>query len=111
MATRIFRRQVRFLAGSTLTLVYQNLDRPVTIPAYKISIVNATNTDINITDQTSNEPFFIPAGSTLSIGEGLSGFGQLQDTLAVAPANVQYQVKLVSGAAGTGTVIITILGH
>ena len=109
--TRLLKRQVRTIAGSSLTTSYQAVGAVVTIAAYKISIVNATTTDVNILDGTTNDAFYIPAGSTLSIGEGLTASGQQEDTKASEPANTIYNAKLVSGAAGTGTLIITVLGY
>lgn len=111
MPTRLLRRQVRNIDGATLTTSYQNLGTVVTIAAYKIAIVNSSTTAVQIQDQTTNDAFYIPAGSTLAIGEGLTGSGQYEDTKATEPANTQYQIKLSSGAAGTGFVVITILGY
>ena len=111
MQGRLLLRQVRTIDGSTLTTSYQNVGSKVTIAGYKISIVNASSTDILISDGTANDPFYIPANSTLSIGEGIAGGPQQLVRQASEPAQVQYQAKLNSGAAGTGYVVITVLGY
>lgn len=111
MPTRLMKRQVRTIAGSSLTTSYQAVGAIVTIAAYKIAIVNATTTDVTVLDGTTNDAYYIPAGSTLSIGEGVSGGGQQEDAKASEPANTTYQAKLPSGVAGTGTLIITVLGY
>jgi hypothetical protein len=110
-SNRLMKREVRTIAGSTLTTSYQNVGNLVTIAAYKLAIVNDTSTDVYITDQTSNDPYYIPADSTLSIGEGLSSGLQQLDKSASEPSQTQYQAKLVSGSAGTGTLIITVFGY
>jgi hypothetical protein len=111
MPTRLLKRQVRTIAGSSLTTSYQAIGSVVTIAAYKLAIINATTTDVNIEDQTTNDAFYIPAGSTLSIGEGLGGFGQQEDAKASAPSQTIYTAKLVSGSAGTGILVITVEGY
>lgn len=111
MPNRLLKRQVRTIAGSSLTTSFQNVGALVTIAGYKISIVNNTTTDVNISDGTSSDAFYIPASSTLSIGEGITGGPQQLDKQASIPSQTQYQAKLVSGAAGTGTLIITVLGY
>lgn len=109
--TRLLKRQVRTIAGSSLTTSYQGVGAVVTIAAYKLAIVNNTTTDVNVLDGTTNDAYYIPAGSALSIGEGLSSFGQQEDAKASVPANTTYQAKLPSGVAGTGTLVITVLGY
>lgn len=111
MPTRLLKRQVRTIAGSTLTTSYQAVGALVTIAAYKIAIVNATTTDVNVQDQTTNDAYYIPAGSTLTVGEGLTAYGQDEDTKASEPSQTTYMAKLVTGAAGTGTLVITIFGY
>jgi hypothetical protein len=104
------KRQVRTFAGASLTTSYQAAGAIVTISAYKLIIINGTTTDVQIQDQTTNDVFYVPASTTLNISEGLSGSGQTEDSKAMVPANTLYMVKLPSGAAGTGTLSITVLG-
>jgi|GEM_PF-2628018 hypothetical protein len=111
MTTRLLKRQVRTIAGSSLTTSNQNVGSIVTIAGYKVSIVNATTTDVNISDGTPSDAYYIPAGSTLSIGEGIPGGPQQEDKQASEPSQTQFQAKLPSGSAGTGTLIITVLGY
>lgn len=111
MATRLLKRNTRTIAGSTLTTSFQAVGILTTIAAYKLSIVNATSTDVQISDGTTSDNYYIPAGSTLAIGEGLSGSQQQLDKEAIAPADTQFQAKLPSGAAGTGTLVITAFGY
>lgn len=111
MTPRLMRRQVRTLAGTSLTTSYQAVGTVVSIAAYKISIVNTSTTDIQVLDGTTNDAFYVPASTAISIGEGLSGFGQQEDAKAIVPANTVYTAKLPSGAAGaSGIVVITVEG-
>lgn len=109
--TRLLKRQVRTIDASTLTTSNQAVGNVVTIAAYKISIVNASTKDIQVTDGTTNDAFYIPAGSALSIGEGITGGPQQLDKQASVPANTIYQAKLPSGVAGTGILVITVEGY
>lgn len=109
--SRLMRRQVRTLAGASLTTSYQAVGLVVTIAAYKISIVNSTTTDLTVIDQTTNDAFYLPAGSSISVGEGLSGSGQPLDRMASVPSQTVYMAKLPSGVAGTGILVITVEGY
>jgi hypothetical protein len=111
MPPRLLKRQVRTIAGSSLTTSYQNVGALTTIAGYKTTIVNATTTDVEIIDQTPSDAYYIPAGSTMSIGEGIPGGPQEEDKQASEPSQTQFQAKLPSGAAGTGTLIITVFGY
>jgi hypothetical protein len=111
-ATRLLKRQVRTIAGASLTTTPQAVGALVTIAAYKISIVNGSSSDLQISDGTANDAFYLPASSTLSIGEGLASGSQQLDKQASVPAQVQYNAFLPSGvSAGTGTVVITVEGY
>jgi hypothetical protein len=110
MTGRILLRNIREIAGSTLTTSFQNFGLPITCPAYKISIVNASTTDIQVQDETNQDAFYIIAGTSMSIAEGLSGYGQDEDTRAISPNRTQYLIKLPSGVAGTGNIVLTVLG-
>lgn len=111
MPTRLLKRQVRTIDGSTLTTSYQNLGAVTTIAGYKTALVNASTADVEIIDGTTSDAYYLPASSTLSIGEGLSGSGQQEDKMASTPSNTQFQIKLPSGSAGTGFVVITVEGY
>lgn len=111
MPTRLLLRQVRTLGGSSLTTSFQNIGAVVTIAAYKITFVNATTTDVVISDGSTSDNYYIPAGSTLSIGEGLASGPQQEDKQASTKSQTQFQAKLPSGVAGTGIFVITVLGY
>lgn len=111
MPTRLLSRQVRTIDASTLTTSNQNVGNVVTIAAYKIAIVNASTKDVQVTDGSSQDAYYIPAGSAISVGEGISGGLQQEDKQASSKSQSQFQAKLPSGVAGTGTVVITVLGY
>jgi hypothetical protein len=108
---RLLSRQVRTFDASTATTSYQNAGNVVTIAAYKISIVNASTKDVNVSDGSSQDAYYVPAGSSISVGEGLASGPQQEDKQASSRSQSQYQVKLPSGVAGTGIVVITVLGY
>lgn len=108
---RLLQRQVRTIDASTLTTSNQAVGAVVTIAAYKIAIVNNSTKDVNVSDGSANDAFYVPAGSALSIGEGLASGPQQEDKQATVRAQTIYQAKLPSGVAGTGTVVITVLGY
>lgn len=99
-------RNVRTFAGASMTTSFQTIGAVISIVGYKVSFVNATTTDIIINDGTTNDNYYLPASSTLSVGEGvLPNEGQ-----APVLKGTQFSVKLPSGAAGTGTLAITVVG-
>lgn len=111
MSGRLLKRNIREIAGSTLTTTYQNFGMPITTTAYKISIVNASTADIQVNDETNQDPFYIIAGTAMSIAEGLSGYGQDEDTRAISPNNTQFLIRLPTGATvGAGNITLTVLG-
>lgn len=103
-------RNSRSIDGATLTTSYQNVGVVTTIVGYKIYISNGTSTDVQVSDSSSNDPWYVPANTVLRIDEGVSGFGAQLDRLASTRKGAQLQAKLPSGAAGTGTLAITIIG-
>lgn len=111
MINRLLSHQVRTIDGSTLTTSFQNLGAAITIAAYKIAIVNSSTTDVQISDGSLSDNYYIPAGSTLNVGEGLASGPQQEDKQASTKSHSQFQVKLPSGSAGTGTVVITVFGY
>lgn len=111
MTTRILSRQVRTFDASTASTSYQVAGNIVTIAAYKITIVNASTKDVNVSDGSTQDAYYVPAGSSISVGEGITGGPQQEDKQASSRSQTQYQVKLPSGVAGTGTIVITVLGY
>lgn len=111
MPNRVMRRQVRTFAGASLTTSYQAAGAIVTIAAYKLIIANGTSTDVQVLDGTTSDAFYIPANTILNLSEGNAGGLQQEDKQATVPANTIYQVKLPSGAAGTGNLSITVIGY
>lgn len=104
-------RNVRTFAGASLTTNYQNVGNVTTIVGYKISLVNATTTDVIVSDGSAQDAWYLPANSTLSIGEGVSSFASQLDRQGSTAKGVQFQAKLASGAAGTGILVITVEGN
>lgn len=109
--SKLLVRNIRTIAGSSLTTSFQNVGVVTTIVGYKISIVNATTTDVQVSDGSSSDNWYVPAGSTISIGEGVSNYAAQNDRQASVRQGAQLQAKLPSGAAGTGTLVITIEGN
>lgn len=105
----ILSRQVRTFAGASLSTAYQNVGATVTIPGRLVTIVNSTTTDVQVTDGSSSDAWYVPAGSTISASQ--TGQSPQADSSVVAVAQTQYQAKLPSGSAGTGTLVITTLGN
>lgn len=105
----VLNRQVRTFAGASLTNAYQNVGAVVTIPGREVAIVNATTTDVLVTDGSSSDAWYVPANSTVNASQTVAN--PQNDSALIAAAQAQYQAKLVSGAAGTGTLVITTLGN
>lgn len=109
--SNMFNRNVRTIDTSTLTTSYQNLGNALTIVGYEVAIVNPGTKDVQISDGSAADAYYIPAGSTLSIGKGNSSYGRDQDNQASFRKGAQLQVKLPSGVAGTGTLVVTVIGN
>ena len=109
--TKLLSRNIRTISGASLTTSYQNVGVATTIVGYKIAFVNATTTDVQITDGSASDAWYIPAGSTLSIGEGISSYAAQLDREGSTAKGAQLQAKLPSGVAGTGILVITIEGN
>jgi hypothetical protein len=107
----ILNRNVRTIAGSSLTTSYQNVGAVLTIAGMKIAIVNATTTDVLVTDGTTADAWYVPAGSTICVGEGFKPFSVKDQILYSVEDQTQLQAKLASGSAGTGTLVITVIGY
>lgn len=111
MSSSLMKRQVRQVLATSLSNSPQPVGAVVTITARKIAIVNSSDVDVQISDQTSNDPFYLPAGSTIAVGEGISGWGQNQYAQWVVPAQTIYQATIVTGSATTGSIVITVEGY
>jgi hypothetical protein len=104
--SRFFKRNIRTILGSALTGTLQNVGAVTNCVGYKVTFVNATSVDIVVSDGTSDDNYYLPAGSTLSIGEGtIAPEGQ-----APVRQGTQFQAEAFAGAAGTGTLVITVIG-
>jgi hypothetical protein len=104
--SKFLNRNVRTFSGASLTLAFQAVGAITTIIGYKIAIVNATTTDVIITDGTSQDNYYLPASSTLSVGEGVL----ISEGQAPVIKGSQFSARLASGVAGTGTLVITVVG-
>jgi len=110
--SKLLSRNIRTLAGTSLTTSFQNVGVVTTIVGYKIAFVNTTTTDIQITDGSASDPWYIPANSSLSIGEGGSTYAAQLDRTGSTPKNCQFQAKLPSGSAPlSGILVITVEGN
>ena len=104
----VYKRALRTFDTSTLTANFQNLGAVVDFPVSKVSITNTSTIGVLITDGTTEDDIEVPAGGTLSIGEGLSQ-DRGTSTKYVFAANTQLQVKQVTGAAA-GRLVLNCLG-
>jgi hypothetical protein len=107
----ILKRQVRTFAGASLTTSPQNAGAIVTIAALKLIIDNGTTTDIQVSDGSSNDPFYVCAGHVQTFNQTVRGSGMQQYASVISKAQTQYTVFLPSGSAGTGGLSITVLGN
>jgi hypothetical protein len=110
-ASKFLSRNVRTFAGSSMTTSFQTVGAVTTIVGYKIAILNGTTTDVVITDGSSQDNWYVPAGLTYNIGEGISSFAAQGDRMASVEKGAQFSVKLPSGSAGTGNLSIIIVGN
>ena len=106
----LLNRTVLTFAGASLTTSYQNISTLVAISALELIIDNGTTTDIQVSDGSANDPFYVCAGHVQTFHQTVRGSGMQQYASVIVKAQTQYQVKLQSGAAGTGHLSITILG-
>lgn len=104
----LYKRALRTFDTATLTASFQDIGAQVGFPVSKMAIFNPSNVDILITDQLSEDDIEVPAGGTLSLGEGLSNDNGTS-TKFVFPANVQLQIKQVTGV-GTGIIVMQLFG-
>ncbi len=111
MPGQVILREVKVFDGASLSDTPQDFGTPSVIAAYKVSFVNASNRDVLITDGTSQDALYLPAASTLSIGEGFCQEGKALNVQAVFRSRTQLQIAGVTGESATGTIIATILGE
>jgi len=104
----IYKRALREFDASALTGAYQDIGNIIEFPVQKVAFTNTSDVDVYITDQTTNEDFRIPAGGTLSIGEGLFN-NNGSSTKFIFSANTTLKIKQAT-ASGTGNIIIHLLG-
>ena len=105
-AGKFFKRNVRTFAGASLTTSPQAVGLQTTIAGYKIAIVNATTTDVTISDGSGQDNYILPANTTLNVGEGVL----ISEGQAPVRMGTQFTAALVSGVAGTGSLVITVIG-
>lgn len=106
--SQIQTREVKVFDAASLTGLAQNFGTALGVPAYKFSLINASNRDIEIEDGTSQDPIYIPAGATFNNGEGYNQVGPALSIQATFPAGTQLTITGVTGAAGTGTIVAYI---
>ena len=111
MSSALLKRQVRTFTGTSLTTSPQNFGAIVTITGQKVALVNTSDMDVTITDGSTSDAYYIPAGSTLSVGEGVAGYGQMQYANIISKAQSQYKITSPGGAATKGTIVLTVVGN
>lgn len=103
-------REVKVFAGSSLTGMAQDFGAPTEIATYKVAFVNASNRDVLISDGTAQDDYYLPAGSTLTVGEGFDQEGKALNVQGLFSMQTQLEITGVAGTAGTGTIVATLLG-
>lgn len=103
------KRALRTFDSASLTANFQNIGAVVDFAVSKAAIINTSDVDVLITDQSTDDDIRVPANSTVNVGEGISSYGQQRSTGIVFHANTQLQIKQVT-AAGTGTIVINLFG-
>lgn len=111
MTGQLLKREIKSIDGATLSLTLQNFGTKLDIAVNKVAFVNASTTQVEISDGTLQNNFILPANSALSIGEGLENIGNALNILSQFRKGTQLKIKLSSGAAGTGNVVATLLGE
>lgn len=104
----ILSRQVRTIDASTLSGTLTDVGATVTIPGRLVNIVNASTADCQVSDGSSSDSWYLPAGSTISASQTVQS--PQADSAVVAVAQTQYQAS-TPGSAGIGTIVITTLGN
>ena len=103
-------RQVKTFSGASLTGSPQNFGTVLSLAAYKLCFINGSNKDVTINDGTGQDAFYIIAGSTLNVGEGLGTEGKAIQTMGELKKGTQLTITSVDGTAGTGTIVAFIFG-
>ncbi len=101
-------REVKVFAGSSLSGTPQNFGSDLEIPGYRFSIINASSKNVLIADGTGQDDIYLPAGSTLSNGEGFAQEGKSLNVQASFRIGTQLTIESSDGAAGTGTIVAFI---
>jgi hypothetical protein len=111
MSGQLLKREVKTIASSTLTGTAQNFGAITAISTYKVAFVNAGTVDVEISDGTGQNAFYLPASSTLSVGEGMAQEGKAINIQAVFSNKTQLTILSASGSGGTsGEVVATLMG-
>ncbi|MDC7243657.1 MAG: hypothetical protein PQJ44_06950 [Sphaerochaetaceae bacterium] len=75
----------------------------------KVTLINTSNVDVLVGDGSTDDDIRIPANGSVSIAEGQQSFNNRTTNAVVFLKNTQLDITQVSGA-GTGTIIINLLG-
>jgi len=110
MAGRILNREVKVFTASTLSGTPQNFGTATAIPCYKVAFVNASTQDVQISDGTGQNNFYLPSGSTLSIGEGFQNNTPQINVQGEFKVGTQFMISSSTGLVGTGSIVATLLG-
>ena len=82
-------RALRTFDAASLTGSDADVGAIIPFTVLKASIINTSNVDVLISDQSTDEDMRVPANSTLNVGEGLSSYGQQRATGCIFTANTQ----------------------
>ncbi len=104
---QLLQREVKTIDASTFTGLAQNFGSATAIVSTKASFINASDVTVEIDDGTGQDAIVLPAGATLSVGEGLLQEGKALNSQASYPIGTQLTI---TAAAGTGTVVAYLFG-
>ncbi len=91
---------LRTFSSASLTGSYQNFGTPTVNKAVGFRITNNGTTDVTISNNSTNDKLFVPAGSFVLIDVAANCES---DDESFLPAQTQWAIK---GTAGTGTIYL-----
>ena len=107
---QILERQVFVFAASSLSGSAQDFGVPLTFPAKKWAIINASTMDVEIDDGTGEDSIYMVAGATLAVGEGEANEGKAINIQSSFRIGTQFTITGVLGTPGTGTITLYLFG-
>jgi len=102
-------RALRTFDAASLTANFQDVGAVIPFTVWRGILINSSDVDALITDQSTEEDIRLPANGTVNVSE-LTFPSSARSDVPLFEANVQLQIKQVT-AAGTGTIILLLFGR